>query len=129
MFCVGNRNKQKICRFESGDRDFLPGNSAGDLFEMVQISDLLQGLLVSFNDLGGIKLGHELNHLVDVFPNRKALIEKISHPKDHWTLKTGYFEDPTPAIQVQTLPLEGPRSLRHREKSSNLFPWEVLHIA
>ena len=32
-------------------------------------------------------------------------------PKDHWTLKTGHFEDPTPAIQVQTLPLEGPRSL------------------
>ena len=32
-------------------------------------------------------------------------------PKDHWTLKTGYFEDPTPVIQVQTLPLEGPRSL------------------
>ena len=32
-------------------------------------------------------------------------------PKDHWTLKTGYFEEPTPAIQVQTLPLEGPRSL------------------
>ena len=31
-------------------------------------------------------------------------------PKDHWTLETGYFEDPTPAIQVQTLPLEGPRS-------------------
>ena len=33
------------------------------------------------------------------------------YPKDHWTLKTAYFEDPTPAIQVQTLPLEGPRSL------------------
>ena len=33
------------------------------------------------------------------------------YPKDHWTLKTGYFEDPNPAIQVQTLPLEGPRSL------------------
>ena len=32
-------------------------------------------------------------------------------PKDHWTLKTGYFEDPTPAMQIQTLPLEGPRSL------------------
>ena len=32
-------------------------------------------------------------------------------PKDHWTLKTGYLEDPTLAIQVQTLPLEGPRSL------------------
>ena len=32
-------------------------------------------------------------------------------PQDHWTLKTGYFEDPNPAIQVQTLPLEGPRSL------------------
>ena len=38
-----------------------------------------------------------------------------SPPKDHWTLKTGYFEDPTPAIQVQTLPLEGPRSLRPDE--------------
>ena len=25
--------------------------------------------------------------------------------------KPGYFEDPNPAIQVQTLPLEGPRSL------------------
>ena len=25
--------------------------------------------------------------------------------------KTGYFEDPNPATQVQTLPLEGPRSL------------------
>ena len=35
----------------------------------------------------------------------------IVSPKDHWTLKTGYFEDPTPSIQVQTLPLEGPRSL------------------
>ena len=32
-------------------------------------------------------------------------------PEDRWTLKTGYFEDLTPAIQVQTLPLEGPRSL------------------
>ena len=40
------------------------------------------------------------------FPNNK-----LSYPKDHWTLKTGYFEDPNPAIQVQTLPLEGPRSL------------------
>ena len=28
---------------------------------------------------------------------------EIGHPKDHWTLKPGYFEDPTPAIQVQTL--------------------------
>ena len=36
---------------------------------------------------------------------------KKCHPKDHWTLKTGFFEDPTPAIQVQTLPLEGPRFL------------------
>ena len=35
----------------------------------------------------------------------------LLYPKDHWTLKTGYFEDPTPSIQVQTLPLEGPRSL------------------
>ena len=38
----------------------------------------------------------------------------MDHAKDHWTLKTGYFEDPNPAIQVQTLPLEGPRSLGYR---------------
>ena len=38
-------------------------------------------------------------------------MENLFCPKDHWTLKTGYFEDPDPAIQVQTLPLEGPRSL------------------
>ena len=38
-----------------------------------------------------------------------------SCPKDHWTLKTGYFEDPTPARQVQTLSLEGPRSLGWEE--------------
>ena len=43
---------------------------------------------------------------------KKMSLKKSSVPKDHWTLKTGYFEDPTPAIQVQTLPLEGPRSLR-----------------
>ena len=42
---------------------------------------------------------------------KKMSLKKSSVPKDHWTLKTGYFEDPTPAIQVQTLPLEGPRSL------------------
>ncbi len=42
---------------------------------------------------------------------------EIYIPKDHWTLKTGYFEEPTPAIQVQTLPLEGPRSLG---KSKNI---------
>ena len=36
----------------------------------------------------------------------------MTSPKDHWTLKTGYFEDATPAIQVLgPLPLEGPRSL------------------
>ena len=40
-----------------------------------------------------------------------ALLGKCKFPKDHWTLKTGYFENPTPAIQVQNLPLEGPRSL------------------
>ena len=43
--------------------------------------------------------------------NNKKKVSKFSFPKDHWTLKTGYFEDPTSAIQVQTLPLEGPRSL------------------
>ena len=45
---------------------------------------------------------------------------QIYHPKDHWTLKTGYFEDPTPAIQVQTLPLEGPRSLGQYTKLTHL---------
>ena len=43
--------------------------------------------------------------------NDLPLANKNRVPKDHWTLKTGYFEDPTPAIQVQTLPLEGPRPL------------------
>ena len=33
-------------------------------------------------------------------------------PQESWPLKDGYFEDPTPAIQVQALPLEGPRILR-----------------
>ena len=37
-----------------------------------------------------------------------GVITLTSSPKDHWTLKTGYFEDPNPAIQVETLPLEGP---------------------
>ena len=39
----------------------------------------------------------------------------LSLSKLHWTLKTGYFEDPTPAIQVQTLALEGPRSLGYKK--------------
>ena len=42
------------------------------------------------------------------------------NPKDHWTLKTGFFEDPTPAIQVQTLPLEGPRSLGNMKKKRKI---------
>ena len=46
-------------------------------------------------------------------------ISECKHPKDHWTLKIGYFEAPTPAIQVQTLPLEGPRSLGQKKKSVN----------
>ena len=45
----------------------------------------------------------------------------VKFPKDHWTLKTGYFEDPNPAIQVQTLPLEGPRSLGFQNFSSGDF--------
>ena len=31
-----------------------------------------------------------------------GFLQDYSHPKDHWTLKTGHFEDPTPAIQGQT---------------------------
>ena len=55
----------------------------------------------------------------------------MSSPKDHWTLKTGYFEDPTPAIQVQTLPLEGPRSLGREDiimafQSLSHGPWSFL---
>ena len=38
---------------------------------------------------------------------------QLIHPKDHWNFKTGFFEDPIPAIQVQTLPLAGPRSFGH----------------
>ena len=38
-------------------------------------------------------------------------IIQFDFPKDHWTLKSAYFEDPTPAFQFHTLPLEGPRSL------------------
>ena len=48
-------------------------------------------------------------------PNNEESSTVILYPKDHWTLKTGYFEDPTPAIQVQTLPLEGPRALGYHE--------------
>ena len=43
---------------------------------------------------------------------------RLTCPKDHGTLKTGYFEVPTPVMQVQTLPLEGPRSL-----GWNIIPW------
>ena len=53
------------------------------------------------------KRGHEDFLFLQGSPPQK----KRKRPKDHWTLKTGYFEDPTPAIQVQTLPLEGPRCL------------------
>ena len=48
------------------------------------------------------------------------------YPKDHWTLKTGYFEDPTPAIQVQTLPLEGPRSLGYAHKKNRKLTTSVF---
>jgi len=36
------------------------------------------------------------------------------------TLKTGYFDDPNPATQVQTLPLEGPRSLGKVKKPAEV---------
>ena len=50
------------------------------------------------------------NSVSNNLPKQKN-VAVILYPKDHWTLKTGYFEDHTPAIQVQTLPLEGSRSL------------------
>ena len=60
----------------------------------------------------------------------------LSIPKDHWTLTTGYFEDPTPAIQVQNLSLEGPRSLgmclfwggypSHRSSKLVWTMWQLL---
>ena len=40
----------------------------------------------------------------------------IYNPKDHWTLKTGYFEDPTPAIQVQNPSIGGSKILREDKK-------------
>ena len=51
--------------------------------------------------------------MVLVIFREKSLVGQcmVWHPKDHWTLKTGHFEDPNPAIQVQTLPLKGPRSV------------------
>ena len=48
-------------------------------------------------------------------------ITYLAGPKDHWTLKSAYFEDPTPVIQVQTLPLEGPRSLGVKSSSNFYF--------
>ena len=35
---------------------------------------------------------------------------ELNSPKylDSWPLKSSYFEDPDPAIQIQSLPLEGP---------------------
>ena len=59
-----------------------------------------------------------------VFFLKKTALQKtmfeLFNPKDHWTLKTGNFEDPNPAIQVQTLPLEGPRSLGNDINYCNL---------
>ena len=51
-----------------------------------------------------LESGEEKRHVV-------TCLFKMVGPKDLWTLKTGYFEDLTPAIQVQTLPSKGPRSL------------------
>ena len=62
-------------------------------------------------------------------PNSRLQICPL--PKDHWTLKTGYFEDPNPAIQVQTLPLEGPRSLRlyiFGNYPPQMVPMDLLNI-
>ena len=57
------------------------------------------------------------------FATRKA---SSANPKDHWTLKTGYFEDQnTPGVlQVhRPLPLEGPRTLGEIElKKGSLLP-------
>ena len=33
---------------------------------------------------------------------RNKMISTTTYPKDHWTLKTGYFEDIIPAIQVRS---------------------------
>ena len=59
--------------------------------------------------------------------NLQLSSKKKSHDRvHHWTLKTGYFEDPTPAIQVQTLPLEGPRSLGCCEENTTERPQPVF---
>ena len=68
---------------------------------------LLNGMILQVKALLSRWFSEKLRYrrILDIVPTGPC-------PKDHWTLKTGYFEDPTPAIQVQTLPLEGPRSLR-----------------
>ena len=53
---------------------------------------------------------------------QKPFQKLARYPKDHWTLKTGYLE----AIQVQTLRLEGPRSLGQK-KIKRLFWAHMSH--
>lgn len=46
------------------------------------------------------------------FHTHKLLRRCDFPPSGSWPLKTGYFEGPTPAMQVQTLPVEGQMILR-----------------
>ena len=53
----------------------------------------------------------DLTKQFQLLPQRSYL-GNLLYPKDHWTLKTGYFQVPYPCYTGSfTLPLEGPRSL------------------
>ena len=49
--------------------------------------------------------------------------QKRSYPKDHWTLKTGYFEDPNPATQVRS-----PFHWRVQDPEGIFKKWEMILI-
>ena len=70
-----------------------------------QLREVLRG---GAFDLGGVE-GHD----VMKFGCCHWEVGKSLHPKDHWTLMVSFWGPYPCVIQVQTLPLEGPRSLGH----------------
>ena len=54
-----------------------------------------------------------LNMYLQAWTIKYDIILAWNYPKDHWTLKSGYFEDQnTPAIQVQNPSIGGSKVLR-----------------
>ena len=101
---------------------FFPGiglwKRGGPACCLIQLPHFLKDLLHTRGGLDGATCAAVF------FLKKKDAMQKrmfeFFNPKDHWTLKTGYFEEPNPAIQVQTLPLEGPRSLGNDINYCNL---------